>query len=60
MFVKYDPSGKMAIFIVYLDGIIITKYDTKKILILKEILPKEFEFKNLKDLKYFLGIEIAR
>jgi len=45
---------------VYVDDIIITGDDDMEIKHLKENLSKEFEVKDLGQLKYFLGIEIAR
>jgi len=44
----------------YVDDIIITSDDEREIIRLKENLSKEFEVKDLGQLKYFLGIEIAR
>jgi hypothetical protein len=45
---------------VYVDDIIITGDDTLEIARLKKNLSKEFEVKDLGQLRYFLGIEIAR
>jgi hypothetical protein len=45
---------------VYVDDIIITGDDTFEMSQLKQKLSKEFEVKDLGQLKYFLGIEIAR
>ena len=45
---------------VYVDDIIITGDDEREIIRLKENLSKEFEVKDLGQLRYFLGIEIAR
>ena len=45
---------------VYVDDIIITGDDEVEIKRLKENMSKEFEVKDLGQLKYFLGIEIAR
>jgi hypothetical protein len=45
---------------VYVDDIIITGDDEREIIQLKENLSKEFEAKDLGQLRYFLGIEIAR
>ena len=44
----------------YVDDIVITGDDTLEITRLKENLSKEFEVKDLGQLRYFLGIEIAR
>ncbi|WVZ92208.1 hypothetical protein U9M48_038291 [Paspalum notatum var. saurae] len=57
----YRHSGpKITILAVYVDDIIITGDDEGEIKRLKENLSKEFEVKDLGQLKYFLGIEIAR
>ncbi|KAL5565423.1 hypothetical protein UlMin_028587 [Ulmus minor] len=60
MFVKHSLEGKMAIIIVYVDDIILTRDHEKELCKLKNFLAKEFELKDLGNLKYFLGIEIAR
>ncbi|KAL6316992.1 hypothetical protein AAG906_026686 [Vitis piasezkii] len=56
---KQSP-GKAAIIIVYVDDIILTGDHEEKIDLLKKLLTKEFEIKDLGNLKYFLGMEIAR
>ena len=50
----------MAILIVYVDDIVLTGDDDEEIDKLKNILEKEFEINDLGNLKYFLGMEIAR
>ncbi|RVW40691.1 Retrovirus-related Pol polyprotein from transposon TNT 1-94 [Vitis vinifera] len=60
LFVKHFPEGKLAIIIVYVDDIILTCDHEEKIDLLKKLLTKEFEIKDLGNLKYFLGMEIAR
>lgn len=60
MFVKHSPEGRIALFIVYVDDIVITGDDHDQISHLKSILTEEFEVKDLGQLKYFLGMEIAR
>jgi len=45
---------------VYVDDIIITGDDEVEIKCMKENLSKEFEVEDLGQLKYFLGIEVAR
>ena len=45
---------------VYVDDIVITGDDEREIIRLKENLNKEFEVKDLGQLRYFLGIEIAQ
>jgi hypothetical protein len=54
------PGNCITILAVYVDDIIITGNDTLEIAQLKENLSKEFEVKDLDQLRYFLGIEIAR
>jgi hypothetical protein len=59
--VFYRHSGRrITILAVYVDDIIITGDDEVEIKCLKTNLSKEFEVKDLGQLKYFLGIEIAR
>jgi len=53
-------SNHITILAVYVDDIIITGDDTSEIERLKKNLSKEFEVKDLGQLRYFLGIEIAR
>ncbi|RVW57066.1 Retrovirus-related Pol polyprotein from transposon TNT 1-94 [Vitis vinifera] len=60
LFVKHFPEGKLAIIIVYVDDIILTGDHEEKIDLLKKLLTKEFEIKDLGNLKYFLRMEIAR
>ncbi|XP_020417932.1 uncharacterized protein LOC109948654 [Prunus persica] len=58
MFLKRD-EGKLTILIVYVDDIIVTGNDAEEQLKLQKYLSQEFEMKDLGDLKYFLGIEVA-
>jgi len=59
--VFYRHSGKrIAILAVYVDDIIIIGDDEVEVKRLKENLSKEFEVKDLGQLRYFLGIEVAR
>ena len=60
MFLKHGKEDKLAVFIVYVDDIILTGNDIDEIERLKMLLTKEFETKDLGSLKYFLGIEVAR
>lgn len=46
--------------IIYVDDIIVTGDDEVEICKLQKQLATEFEMKNLRGLKYFLGIEVAR
>ena len=60
MFVKHSPEGKRAIMIVYVDDIILTGDYLEEIQHLKCVLAQEFEIKDLGQLKYFLGMEVAQ
>ena len=60
MFVKHGAGNKIAILIVYVDDIIITGNDDEEISRLKIKLGTEFELKDLGEMKYFLGMEVAR
>ena len=50
----------MAVLIVYVDDIILTGDDQEEIVSLNRKLSREFEIKDLGELRYFLGMEIAR
>lgn len=58
-FVK-KRSKKVTILIVYVDDMVVTGSDDEEINKLQQILATEFELKDLGNLKYFLGIEVAR
>ncbi|RVW44659.1 Retrovirus-related Pol polyprotein from transposon RE1 [Vitis vinifera] len=60
LFVKKSHTGKMAILIVYVDDIILSGNDMEELQNLKKYLSEEFEVKDLGNLKYFLGMEVAR
>ncbi|RVW90647.1 Retrovirus-related Pol polyprotein from transposon RE1 [Vitis vinifera] len=60
LFVKKSHAGKMAILIVYDDDIILSGNDMEELQNLKKYLSEEFEVKDLGNLKYFLGMEVAR
>lgn len=51
-----ERNSKCCIVLVYVDDLIITGDDVE----VKEILDKAFSIKNLGNLRYFLGIEVAR
>ena len=59
-FSEHSNDGKITVFIVYVDDIIVTGNDLDEIRRLKGKLAKEFEIKDLGTLRYFLGIEVAR
>ena len=46
--------------IIYVDDMIVTGNDQDEIFSLQQYLAFEFEMKKLGNLKYFLGIEVAR
>ena len=60
VFYKKGKEGKITILIVYVDDIVITGNDEQEIGRLKLFLATEFEIKELGELRYFLGIEVAR
>ncbi|CAN6461482.1 unnamed protein product [Victoria cruziana] len=53
-------NDKISILLIYVDDMIITAYDEIEIQKLKRRLVVEFDLKDLKKLKYFLGIEFVR
>ncbi|XP_061374822.1 uncharacterized mitochondrial protein AtMg00810-like [Gastrolobium bilobum] len=59
LFTKHN-NGKVAIFIVYVDDMVLTCDDVEEMKLLEKRLAAKFEMKDLGQLKYFLGIEIAR
>ena len=59
LFVKHKDV-KVTTLIVYVDDMILTGDDSKEMRTLQEYLSAEFEMKDLGQLKYFLGIEVAR
>ncbi|KAA0067119.1 Cysteine-rich RLK (receptor-like protein kinase) 8 [Cucumis melo var. makuwa] len=60
LFTKVSKTGKIAILIVYMDDIVLTVDDQTEISQLKQRMGDEFEIKDLENLKYFLGMEVAR
>lgn len=59
MFFKHTIEEKVAILLVYVDDIIITRNDEVEIQKLKLFLNWQFEIKDLGSLRYFLGMKIA-
>nr|GEX54076.1 putative reverse transcriptase, RNA-dependent DNA polymerase [Tanacetum cinerariifolium] len=53
-------KNRVTCLIIYVDDMVITGNDEKEIKKLKEGLFAEFEMKDLRNLKYFLGIEVLR
>ncbi|KAL4034485.1 hypothetical protein IC575_003132 [Cucumis melo] len=60
LFTKVSKARKIAVLIVYVDDIVLSGNDTDEIVQLKKNMGFEFEIKDLGNLKYFLGMEIAR
>ena len=59
MFTKNPKAGKIAVLIVYIDDIVLPGDDTVEIVQLKKM-GDEFEIEDLGNLKYFLGMEVAK
>lgn len=59
LFVKNNKE-KITALIVYVDDMVMTGNDKDEMNKLKGVLGAEFELKDLGNLKYFLGIEVAR
>ncbi|XP_048437767.1 uncharacterized mitochondrial protein AtMg00810-like [Pyrus x bretschneideri] len=57
---KKPRNGKVTALIIYVDDMIIIRDDSDEIVKLEKNLAAEFEMKSLDDLKYFLGVEVAR
>lgn len=60
VFFKKSTNEKISILIVCVDDIILTGDDKEEMERLKKILAKEYEIEDLGQLKYFLGMEVAR
>ena len=59
LFIKHQ-QGKVTPLIIYVDDMVITGNDVVEMDRLQRQLASEFEMKDLGELKYFLGIEVAR
>ncbi|XP_040362272.1 uncharacterized protein LOC112202395 [Rosa chinensis] len=59
LFLKHR-CGKVTALIIYVDDMVVTGDDFEEIQRLQDQLSLEFEMKDLGNLKYFLGIEVAR
>ncbi|RVW60619.1 Copia protein [Vitis vinifera] len=57
---RHSKEGEMTLFIVYVDDIIITRDNEEGIGNLKKLLAREFEIKDLGQLRYFLGMEVGK
>ena len=60
MFFKQSNDGRMTILIMYVDDIILIGDDTGEVERLKKVLATAFEVKDLGQMWYFLGMEVAR
>lgn len=56
----YQKEGVYVAILIYVDDVIIVGDNSKKIELIKKQLDDEFSIKNLGQLKYFLGIEVAK
>ena len=59
LFIK-QKLGKVTALIVYVDDMVVTGNDPSEITALQKELATEFKLKDLGNLRYFLGIEVAR
>lgn len=57
---KRSKEDKMMLFIVYIDDIIITGYVELATRQLNKLLAAEFETQDLRQFRYFLGMEVSR
>ena len=60
MFYKHSSDNKIVILIAYADDVILTGDNIMELEKLKGLLAKEFQIKDLGQLGYFLGMEVAR
>jgi len=60
LFTKFSHDGKVVVLIVYVDDIVLTGDDTVEMARVKEKLAVDFEIKDLRFMRYFLGMEVAR
>ena len=60
LFYTHSIEDKVAVLIVYVDDIILTGDDCEELENLKKFMAKEFEIKDLGNLKYYLSMEFAR
>ena len=59
MFIKHS-SGSFIALLVYVDDVIVASNDIHQITQVKTYLHDQFKIKDLGDLKFFLGLEVAR
>ena len=55
-----NSSSSVILLVVYMDDIVITRNYSKGLLSLKSFLHSQFHTKDLRMLKYFLGVEVMR
>ena len=60
LFVKHLANGRFTVLIVYVGDIVLTGNCEEEMVHLKQLLSKSFEIKDLGQLRYFLGMEVAR
>ncbi|TYK25905.1 Cysteine-rich RLK (receptor-like protein kinase) 8 [Cucumis melo var. makuwa] len=60
LFTKVPETGKIAVLIVYVDDIVLSGDDQAEISQLKQRKGNKFEIKDLGNLKYFLGMKVAK
>ena len=60
LFTKTSTRNELSVLIVYVDDMILTGDDVEEMGRLKRNLAREFEIKDLGDLRYFLGMEVAQ
>ncbi|RVW16870.1 Retrovirus-related Pol polyprotein from transposon RE1 [Vitis vinifera] len=59
LFIRQTSTSFIAL-LIYVDDVIIASNDLKEIDVVKKLLHESFTIKDLGELKYFLGIEVAR
>jgi hypothetical protein len=59
LYVKETNHG-IVVIIIYVDDLIIIRNSTEDISNLKKLLKQKFEMKDLRELHYFLGIEVIQ
>lgn len=59
LFLKHRGK-KLTALIIYVDDMVVTGNDSEEMQTLQKLLASEFEMKELGELQYFLGIEVAR
>ena len=60
MFIKQTKNGRKSILVVYVDDMILANDDVTGIQQLKECLQAKFKVKDLRTIKYFLGMEVVK